>query len=185
MFAIHPEEQHHGVAKRLGMHICCEARKQQLTTLTIKMVCSHSYSRRMAKKLGFHTTSLLRDYVKSPFKPDDRESVLLGVLALQPRPVPQIEEMSGQHPGLSILSTQFGNTQPSPSIQTTVPLDIIDIGNRIEVTLHQTMYRVINEITRLPHSRLVYIRIPLNSTHGRCSSLALPDRFSGYGSNTR
>ncbi|RRZ86792.1 GNAT family N-acetyltransferase [Erwinia sp. 198] len=164
MFATHPGERHRGVATRLGMHLCCEARKQQLTTLTIKMVCSHSYSQRIAEKLGFHTTALLRDYVVSPFKPDDRESVMLGVQALQPRPIPQIEDISEQHPWLSLLVIQFGKTQSLPLIQTALPLDIADIGDRIEVTLYQTTRRMIDEITRLPYSRLVYLRIRFNST---------------------
>jgi len=164
MFATHPGGRHRGVATGLGMHLCCEARKQQLTTLTIKMVCSHSYSQRIAEKLGFYTTALLRDYVVSPFKPDDRESVMLGVQALKPRPVPQIEEISERHPWLSVLGIQFGNTQTLPLIQTALPLDITDIGDRTEVTLYQTTHRVIDEIIRLPYSRLVYLRIRFNST---------------------
>ena len=164
MFATHPEARHRGIATKLGMHLCHEARKQQLSTLTIKMVCSHPHSQRLAEKLGFHTTALLRDYVVSPFKPDDRESVMLGVQALQPRPVPQIEKISGQHPWLSLLGIQFGNTQPLPLIQTALPLDITDIGDRIEATLYQTTRRVIDEIIRLPHGRLVYLRIRFNST---------------------
>lgn len=163
MFATHPEERHRGVATRLGKHLCGEARKQQLSTLTIKMVCSHPYSQKLAKKLGFYATALLRDYVVSPFKNNDRESVILGVLALQPRPIPQIVDMKGQHLWLSLLSAQFGNTPPS-LYEETLPLEINDIGDRIEVTLYHMTPRVTDEITRLPLSRLIYLRIQLNST---------------------
>lgn len=162
MFATHPEARHCGIATKLGMYLCHEARKRQLTTLTIKMVCSHPHSQRVAKNLGFHTTALLRDYVVSPFKAGDRESVVLGVLALQPRPVPRIVEMRGQHLWLSLLSAHFGNTQLSPSIQTVLPLDITDTSDRIEVTLYQLTDRVIDEITRLPRGRLIYLRARLN-----------------------
>ncbi|MBT0723117.1 GNAT family N-acetyltransferase [Rosenbergiella sp. S61] len=163
MFATHPEARHCGIATKLGRYLCHEARKQQLSTLTIKMVCSHPYSQRVAKNLGFHTTALLRDYVVSPFKSDDRESVIVGVLALQPRPVPQIVEMRGQYLWLSRLSSHFGNTQPSPSLQTILPLDITDVSDRIEVTLHQLTRKMIDEITRLPRCRLIYLRVRLNS----------------------
>lgn len=163
MMATHPKARHCGIATKLGMHLCQVARQQQLSTLTIKMVCSHPHSQRVAKNLGFYATALLRDYVVSPFKSGDRESVILGVLALQPRPVPRIVVMRGQHLWLSLLSSHFGNTRPSRSIQTAPPLDITDISNRIEVTLHQLTHRVIDEITHLPLSRLIYLRVRLNS----------------------
>ena len=163
MFATHPDGRHRGVATRLGMHLCCEARKQQLSTLTIKMVCSHSYSQQMAKRLGFHTTALLRDYVVSPFKSSDRESVILGVQALQPRPVPQVKEISGQYSWLPLLSTQFGMTRSLPSIPTSIPLNIIDNGYRIEVILYQTSRSLLDEIIHLPYNRLVYLNIQFDS----------------------
>lgn len=163
MFATHPDGRHRGVATRLGMHLCCEARKQQLSTLTIKMVCSHAYSQQMAKRLGFHTTALLRDYVVSPFKSSDRESVILGVQALQPRPVPQVKEISGQYSWLPLLSTQFGMTRSLPSIPTSIPLNIIDNGYRIEVILYQTSRSLLDEIIHLPYNRLIYLNIRFDS----------------------
>lgn len=163
MFATHPSVRHRGLATKLGRYLCNEAHKKHLTTLTIKMVCSHPYSQQLAKKLGFHTTALLRDYVVSPFEPEARESVILGVQALQSRPVPQIVEMKGQHRWLSFLSTTFGHTQPVSCEDTASPLDITDIGERIEVTLHRLTNGVIEEISRLPHSRLIYLSVRINS----------------------
>lgn len=165
MIATHPRARHLGVATRLGRHLCREARKQQLTTLTMKMVCSHPHSQRLAKNLGFYTTALLRDYVASPFNQEARESIILGVLALQLRPVPQIVEINGQNHWLSLISDQFGNTQPSfsSSIQTTSPLKITDIGGRVEVTVQQLTHRIIDELTRFPYNRLIYLRIQINN----------------------
>lgn len=163
IFATHPAAQHRGVATRLGIHLCREAHKQQLATLIMKMVCSHPYSQLLAKKLGFQATALLRDYVTSPFDPDDRESVILGIQALLPRPVPQIVETHSQDHWLSLLSAQFGATKVSSPTQATSPLDISDIEGRVEVTIHQLTHKVIDEIARLPRSRLIYLRTRIDS----------------------
>ncbi|MCX8959006.1 GNAT family N-acetyltransferase [Erwinia psidii] len=190
MFATHPKTRRRGVATRLGRHLRCEARKQQLTMLTIKMVCSHPHSQRMAKNLGFDAIALLRDYVVSPFESGSLESVILGVLPLQPCPVPQIVGMHGQHHWLSLLSARFGSTLPPCTVQTTSALEMTDIGNRVEVTLYQPTNRITDEITRLPHSRLIYLRaqistalaeaLPMLYRAGYRDSGLMPDNRGGW-----
>ena len=164
MIVIHPMAQHRGIAFKLGKYLYDEAHKQQLTTLTIKMVCSHSRSQQLAINLGFHTTALLRDYVSSPFESGHFESVVVGVQALQPRPVPTLGKMNGQPNTLSLLSVPFGNKSPS-SIESTLhafPIEITDVNARINVIIHQVTQDIINELSELPHSRLIYLQVPIN-----------------------
>ncbi len=69
MFAVHPAFRNRGVATQLGEYLRLAASRLGLGTLTIKMVSSHPHSQRLAQRLGFYSTGLLRDYVPPPFNP--------------------------------------------------------------------------------------------------------------------
>ncbi|WP_323085478.1 GNAT family N-acetyltransferase [Providencia alcalifaciens] len=164
MIVTHPAARHRGVAFQLGMYLYEEARRQKLTTLTIKMVCSHLGSQLLAKNLGFHTTALLRDYVDSPFESGSFESVVVGVKTLQPKPVPTPSSMRTQPNTLALLSAPFGNKPQfaMPNLHI-FPIEVCDSGERINVTLHQITGGVINELAYLPYERRIYIQVPINA----------------------
>ena len=160
MFVTHPSIRHRGIATALGQHLCATAQKMRLSTLTIKMVCSHPHSQQLAKTLEFHATALLRDYVASPFAAGQRESVIFGVRALKPRPVPLL---CAPHNGwLSLLANGFGSAplpQASPAI---VPVETTLAGERVDITVHALQGAICDDLARFPENRLVYVRIPVD-----------------------
>lgn len=162
MFATLPAWRHRGVATALGQHLCAAAQPLEIDTLTIKMVCSHPHSQRLAKTLGFHSTALLRDYVVSPFEHGQRESVILGVLALRPRPVPRVAAHPGSNGWLQTLKKHFGSGPCNALVNTAPPLHISTSGDRVEVVINQLTARTIDELTHFPQNRLVYLQAPLN-----------------------
>jgi len=160
MFVTHPSIRHRGVATALGQNLCAQAQKMRLSTLTVKMVCSHPHSQQLARTLGFHATALLRDYVASPFAAGQRESVIFGVRALIPRPVPLL---STQHNGwLTLLINAFGSAplpQASPAI---VPVETTLSAERVDITIHTLEGAICDDLARFPENRLVYVRIPVD-----------------------
>lgn len=158
MFVTHPSIRHRGIATALGEHLCARAQEMQLTTLTIKMVCSHPHSQQLAKTLGFHSTALLRDYVASPFAAGKRESVIFGVRALRPRPVPL---SSAPHNGwLSLLADRFGSAPLPSAIPSARPLETASNGERVDIIIHHLQATVCDEVARFPANRLIYLRAP-------------------------
>ncbi|MDK2125164.1 GNAT family N-acetyltransferase [Parachitinimonas caeni] len=160
MIVAHPSTRGMGIATRLGEHLCLYARQQGLATLTIKMVSSHSQTQRLARTLGFQTTGLLLDYVASPFGNDGRESVVIGVMPLQDRPIPQCHTGRETASWIKPLVERFGSSPlSSGDRQLDRPMLISAHGKRVDVTLEHASAESVEEITRLPRNRLIHLRI--------------------------
>lgn len=165
MFAVHPVIRNRGVATQLGKHLLLIANKLGLGTLTIKMVSSHQHSQRLAKTLGFHSTALLRDYVPSPFQSGQRESIILGVLPLQPRPVPLAVDDSRHDCWINLLKEKFGTAHIPPARETiAAPVEISICDDRVDVTINKSISQTVNEISRLPDCKLIHIRVPIDGS---------------------
>lgn len=162
MFVTHPAIRHRGVATALGQHLCADAQQMKLDTLTIKMVCCHPHSQRLAKTLGFHSTALLCDYVASPFEAGLRESVIFGVRALQPRPIPQLVTQDSSEVWLRLLAQRFGSGTLPEARTSPSPMQVSSSGERVDILIHAFTTNVCEEIARFPLNRLLYLCAPLD-----------------------
>jgi len=165
---VDPSARGLGIATRLGAHLCALARKLGLHMLTIKQVSTHSQSQRLARTLGFHTTGLLLDYVASPFGPTGRESIVLGCLPLQPRPLPDASLPQDYDAWFSPLSDIFGSGAAPDLHPTPAPMALDSQGKRLEVTFDRIESSGLDEVERLPRNRLVYVRLPLDRSLPSC-----------------
>ncbi|HCI6433163.1 GNAT family N-acetyltransferase [Klebsiella quasipneumoniae] len=164
MFAVHPAFRNRGVATQLGAFLRLAANRLGLGTLTIKMVSSHQHSQRLAQRLGFYSTGLFRDYVPSPFQSGQRESVILGVLPLQPRPVPLTADDSREDSWIHLLKEKFGAAQiPATRENRAAPIEIAICDDRVDVTMNTSTPQTVDEISRLPARKLIYIRAPVDT----------------------
>ncbi|WP_235859141.1 GNAT family N-acetyltransferase [[Pantoea] beijingensis] len=164
MCVVHPSVRNRGVVTSLGKYLCRKADKLGLDTLTMKMVSSHTYTQRLAKALGFHSTALLRDYVFSPFEPEGRESVILGVLPLQPRPVP-LSVLDYQHDGWpALLAEKFGVTQQlTPGTRSIPAVKRVVSEERLDITLTNLSLATLSEIALLPINRVIYLYVRIDA----------------------
>ncbi|MDD9654214.1 GNAT family N-acetyltransferase [Klebsiella pasteurii] len=163
MFAVHPAFRNRGVATQLGEFLRFAANRLGLSTLTIKMVSSHQHSQRLAQRLGFYSTGLFRDYVPSPFQSGQRESIILGVLPLQPRPIPLTADDSREDSWINLLKEKFGAAQmPAARQSRAAPVEIAICDDRVDVTMNASTPRTVDEISRLPARKLIYIRAPVD-----------------------
>ncbi|VWD64825.1 hypothetical protein BLA50215_07919 [Burkholderia lata] len=166
MNVVHPDARGRGIATRLGEHLCNLGRTEGLAMLSIKQVSTHSQSQHLARRLGFHTTALLMDYVPSPFGTQQRESIVLGCLPLQPRPLPTVALPGDDEGWLDSLADVFGSTVPVEPLPAPplAPMRLASDGKRVEVTFNRVEAGSFKEVARLPHDRLVYIYVPLDKT---------------------
>lgn len=157
MFVVHPSARGRGVATSLGRQLCEDARRHGLQALVIKMVSSHRRSQQLARRLGFHTTGLLMDYVSSPFGQHSRESVVLGVLPLQARPIPVEAACGGAGEWIDELAQRFG-ARPFPSGRASpTHAQVSTHDDRLDVTLDSPTSCGVEEICCLPASRLTHV----------------------------
>ncbi|AIN17848.1 acetyltransferase family protein [Yersinia rochesterensis] len=159
---VHPSVRGRGVATRLSKHLFNYAYHRALTTLSIKMVSSHPRTQQLAHTLGFHSIGLLLDYVDSPFGHNARESIILGVLPLQPRPLPHCLTVFGHIGWLNSLIGLFGTTPQAPTRNNAFPLQISAQGNRVDVILTDASLGSVREIAYLPLNRLIHLSISIN-----------------------
>ena len=162
MVIVHPEFRGNGIATRLGKYLCSYACLKHITTLTIKMVSSHTQTQQLAHTLGFHTTGLLLDYVDSPFKATNRESIILGVLPLQPRPLPHYLNHYSHKDWINLLIDKFGTAIQWPKDEKAFPLRLREQDKRIDVILDGLRnIGLIKQVAQLPCNRLIHLRIRL------------------------
>jgi GNAT superfamily N-acetyltransferase len=164
MNVVHPCARGLGIATRLCEHLCAFARRSGLSTLTMKQVSTHPHSQRLARILGFRTTGLLLDYVASPFGLTGRESVVLGCLPLRSRPLPGVAFLGNGELWLAMLAEAFGTVAVTSAPAGAAPMRISSHGKRIEVALDHVDAGVLDELVRLPRSRLVYVRLPIDQS---------------------
>ncbi|GLR09808.1 GNAT family N-acetyltransferase [Mixta theicola] len=159
MCVVDPAIRHRGVATALGKYLCKVAHTLGLDTLTIKIVSSHPYTQRLAKALGFYSTALLRDYVPTPFEQAGRESVILGVLPLKPRPIP-LNLLDYRHNGwIALLAEKFGAARLPAAGATVIPaVEFTASGGRLDVTLNNMTLKILKEIERQPFNELIHLR---------------------------
>ncbi|MCY1740484.1 GNAT family N-acetyltransferase [Ensifer sp. SL37] len=158
---VHPSARGNGIATQLAHSLCERARRQGYATLTIKQVSSHGQSQRLARNLGFQTTALMFDYVDSPFGGKNRESIILGCLALQPRPIPAIDWPGDYSGWIAPLSCNFGSTPAEDNHFSVAPLAIESRERRIDVTLSDLRSHHVQDVANLPFGRLTYVRLAL------------------------
>lgn len=153
-----------GVARALGEHLVQTARHLPLRYLTIKQVSSHSHSQKLGRSLGFLTSAMFPDYVRSPFDTEGRESVVLGCLPLVPRPVPAIEWPGRVRSCVLRVTALFGEDNRQACLAPRdAGLAISQEGQRIDVHLSTSETNAVREVARLPSSRLVYVQMPLST----------------------
>lgn len=163
MIVTHPSTRGMGIATRLSKYLCLCARQKGLDTLSIKMVSSHIQTQRLARALGFHTTGLLLDYVASPFGHDGSESVLIGVLPIKERPIPQYQTDREHGSWLKRLIKYFGaDPLPTNTYHPDRMMRISCHGKRIDLTLENASVSSIDEIIRFPGNRLIHLHIGYN-----------------------
>ncbi|UQY43111.1 GNAT family N-acetyltransferase [Erwinia sp. PK3-005] len=162
MMVVHPHYRGAGVATSLGRALCHYAREQGVAALTIKMVSTHTQTQQLACRLGFYTTGLLLDYVDTPFDNQGRESIILGMLPLQPSPLPHGLIDAAAPAWLRQLSRQFGTGPSLPSRERTAPLHIASYGRRVDIRLSSAAnQRLIDEVADLPSGCLIHLRIQI------------------------
>jgi GNAT superfamily N-acetyltransferase len=166
---VHPDARGQGLATALGRHLRAQGVALGLSMLTIKQVSSHGQSQRLAKTLGFHTTGLLLDYVASPFGQPQPESIVLGCLPLQSRPIPALNWPAAWREWLTPLSRAFGSAPP-PEQGPAGGLSIASHGRRLEVGLEDISGGRLREVAALPTGRLVYVRLALGPEAPRAAA---------------
>jgi GNAT superfamily N-acetyltransferase len=158
--AVHPDAQGLGIASLLGRHLRATANDLNIALLTIKQVCSHPKSQYVAQALGFHTTALLLDYVDSPFGRPEPESIVLGCLPLQPRPLPWLNWPEPWREWLATLQLSFGEGLAAPVGADLPDFAMARYGKRLELVAQEPTEARLAEIAALPSSQLVYLKLP-------------------------
>ncbi|OHX13553.1 hypothetical protein BI347_08510 [Chromobacterium sphagni] len=160
---VHPDARGQGVASLLGRHLRAAAAVQGVALLTIKQVCSHPQSQYVAQTLGFHTSALMLDYVDSPFGKPEPESIVLGCLPLQPRPLPDLAWPAEWREWLQPLQQAFGQRAAVAPSARLPGLSLARHGQRLEITVHQPTAARLAEIATLPAGQLLYLKLALSA----------------------
>ncbi|KVG87702.1 hypothetical protein WJ36_30295 [Burkholderia ubonensis] len=160
---VHPNARGQGIASLLGRHLHAVAIDLGIALLTIKQVCSHPQSQYLAQSLGFHSTALLLDYVDSPFGRPEPESIVLGCLPLQTRPLPRLNWPESWREWLAALYSVFGEGEAACVGPDLPDLTLTRYGQRLELTVQQPTESRLAEIATLPSSQLIYLKLPVTA----------------------
>lgn len=163
MIVVDPQFRGRGIAGRMSRYLCDHARRQGMSVLTIKMVASHLWTQRLGMSLGFQVTGLLLDYVASGLCPRSRESAILGVLPLQPQPIPLLYADGDQPKWLCALHERFGTVAPCRSRHSEEPARISIQDNRLDLILDHPTGADALEIIRLSTRRVIHLRLLIDA----------------------
>lgn len=160
---VHPNARGRGIASLLGRHLHAVAIDLGIALLTIKQVCSHPQSQYLAQSLGFHSTALLLDYVDSPFGRPEPESLVLGCLPLQARPLPRLNWPRAWREWLAALYLVFGEGEVACVDAGLPDLALARYSQRLELTVQQPTEARLAEIATLPSSQFIYLKLPVTA----------------------
>lgn len=162
LVVVDPELQGRQIATRLGRQLVDGSRELGLARLSIKQVTSHSYSQRLAQRLGFHNVGLLPDYVPSPFATDQSETIVIGcqVVSGHLRPLSERQWPAPYQWLMAPLASQFGTrTDESPAgVQ---PLRINHLPGRIDIVATRVNAGLVEQLRRLPVHWPLSVRLGL------------------------
>ncbi|WP_199155448.1 GNAT family N-acetyltransferase [Chromobacterium sp. ASV23] len=163
MNVVDPDARGQGIASLLGRHLRAAAADLGVALLTIKQVCSHPRSQYVAQALGFHNIALLPDYIDTPFAGPAPESILLGCLPLQARPLPKLPWPEEWGTWLAPLRQALGENGSAPVGAGLPGLALTRCGQRLEVTAQQPTPARLAEIANLPSGQLIYLKLPASA----------------------
>lgn len=162
LVAVHPQARGQGLASLLGRRLLELALDLNLAMLSMQQVCSHPRSRHLARALGFQTTAWLPGHVPSPFGAAEPESLVLGCLALWPRPLPALDWPAAWAAWLDPLRRRWGE-MASPAPRSEGGLAVARQGRRVELQLRTCGASALDEVLALPASLPVLLQLPASA----------------------
>ncbi|MBN3864368.1 GNAT family N-acetyltransferase [Pseudomonas frederiksbergensis] len=159
---VHPAAQGQSLATRLSRELLKQAGSLGLKNVSIKQVTHHPYTQRMAKKIGFHSTGLLPDYVPSPFAKPLLETMVMGchVIEGHARPLPDIPWPESCRAFMQYLCSVFGTHQDTPRLA--MPLQIEQHQHRVDIIIHHLNKDLLEQLWQLPRHWLISARLELS-----------------------
>ncbi|MET0848403.1 MAG: GNAT family N-acetyltransferase [Pseudomonas sp.] len=160
---VHPAAQGHSIATRLGRELLLQAGPSGFTSVLIKQVTHHPYTQRMAANIGFHSTGVLPDYVPSPFADPHPETIVMGchVVEGHARPLPDIPWPERYRGFMQHLCSLFG-THPLTPAQPSMPVQIKQHHQRIDLVIHHLSKRLLEQVRQLPGHWMISTRLAMS-----------------------
>lgn len=162
LMAVHPSARKGGLASQMCQYLSDIARGMGMKFLTSNMVCHHPYTQRLCYAMGYKSTCLLIDYFVSPYELNERESVIYGVLPLQPTPIPKLQPIREQQKWLDLIGQKLGVSEDTPSSEFSQDLEISDKVDVVDVKINRITDKILHEIADLPKSRSLFVKIRLD-----------------------
>lgn len=159
---VHPSAQGQSLATCLSRELLRQAAALGLENVSIKQVTHHPYTQRMAKKIGFHSTGLLPDYVPSPFVEPLRETMVMGchIIEGHTRPLPDISWPESCRAFMQHLCSVFGTHQDTSRLA--MPLQIEQNQHRVDIVIQRLNKDLLDQLWRLPRHWLISARLELS-----------------------
>ncbi|PZW64236.1 ribosomal protein S18 acetylase RimI-like enzyme [Pseudomonas sp. URMO17WK12:I6] len=178
---VHPAAQGQDIATRLGRELLRQAGSLGLKSASIMQVTHHPYTQRIAKKLGFHNTGLLPDYVPSPFGEPLPETMVMCCHMIEghTRPLPNIQWPESCRALMQHLCSVFGTHQDTPRLATS--LQIEQHQHRVDIIIQHLNDDLLEQLRQLPGHWVISARLELSRHFARdlCSFSALGFAFTG------
>jgi RimJ/RimL family protein N-acetyltransferase len=179
---VHPAVQGQNLATRLGLELLRQSGALGLKSVSIKQVTHHSYSQRMAEKIGFHSTGLLPDFVPSPFAEPLPETIVMGCHMIDghTRPLPDIPWPESCRAFMLHLCSVFGTHQNNTS-RPAMPLQIKQHQHRFDIVIQRLNSPLLEQLWQLPRHWLISARLELSRDFAQNlhNLLALGFAFTG------
>ncbi|MDR9865051.1 MULTISPECIES: GNAT family N-acetyltransferase [Pseudomonas] len=159
---VHPSTRGQNVATQLGQRLLIHAQALGCRGVTIKQVTQHPYTQRMAERLGFVSTGLLLDYVPSPFDRAQKESIVVGFIAIDDyrRPLPALVWPESCRDFMLYLCRAFG-TQEKQKPWVGPPVHFEQSSGRYDVVLKTADSHLLRQLRQLPRHWMISIKLRL------------------------
>ncbi|MGE1173212.1 GNAT family N-acetyltransferase [Pseudomonas sp. BW7P1] len=159
---VDPRFRGRNVATRLGRRLLIHAQALGYQGVTIKQMTHHTYTQKMAARLGFHNTGLLPEHAPSPFGDGVAESLVLGYAPVAGcrRPLPALAWPDGCREFMQRMCDIFGTRSDVPPWLRS-PAQLEQRWGRYDGIFSEIDDGLLKQLQQLPAHWLISIRLRL------------------------